>query len=202
VSSWHFNARALESLVELIGQSFVRSGGDMQAGRKLLDLVRDFDIEGNVGAEVLALPRASLPAAAPPVRHRLGRAAALHGYGRRDGAASKGGRSRARRAGSLGHHLHAPAVLGPAPQRSPVNRVRRFRTKPLRGSAHPVDGVEWVVGRTVSAPTRLEASDGAGRQRAIPAADHPSARSWMITDGSRSHGVKLGAAVSSRKRVT
>jgi hypothetical protein len=58
VSSWYFNppARALESLVELIGQSFVRSGGDMQAGRKLLDLLRGFGIEGNVRAEVLALP--------------------------------------------------------------------------------------------------------------------------------------------------
>jgi hypothetical protein len=58
VSSWHFNpsARALESLVELIGQSFMRSGGDIQAGRKLLDLLRGFGIEGNVRAEVLALP--------------------------------------------------------------------------------------------------------------------------------------------------
>jgi ubiquinone/menaquinone biosynthesis C-methylase UbiE len=58
VSSWHFNppARALESLIELIGQSFVRSGGDMHAGRKLLDLLRGFGIEGNVRAEVLALP--------------------------------------------------------------------------------------------------------------------------------------------------
>jgi SAM-dependent methyltransferase len=56
VSSWHFNppARALESLVELIGQSFVRSGGDIQAGLKLLDLLRGF--EGKVRAEVLALP--------------------------------------------------------------------------------------------------------------------------------------------------
>jgi ubiquinone/menaquinone biosynthesis C-methylase UbiE len=58
VSSWHFNppARALESLVELIGQSFVQSGGDMQAGRQLLDLLRGFGIEANVRAEVLALP--------------------------------------------------------------------------------------------------------------------------------------------------
>ena len=58
VCSWQFNppARALESLIELIGQSFVRSGGDMHAGRKLLDLLRDFGIEGNVRAEVLAFP--------------------------------------------------------------------------------------------------------------------------------------------------
>jgi SAM-dependent methyltransferase len=58
VRSWHFNppARALESLVELIGQSFVRSGGDIHAGLKLLDLLRAVDIEGNVRAKVLALP--------------------------------------------------------------------------------------------------------------------------------------------------
>ncbi len=58
VSSWHFNppARALESFIELVGQSFVRSGGDMYVGRQLLDLLRGFGIEGNVRAEVLALP--------------------------------------------------------------------------------------------------------------------------------------------------
>jgi ubiquinone/menaquinone biosynthesis C-methylase UbiE len=58
VSSWHFNppAHALESLIELIGQSFVRSGGDIQAGLKLLDLLGGFGIEGNIRAEVLALP--------------------------------------------------------------------------------------------------------------------------------------------------
>jgi ubiquinone/menaquinone biosynthesis C-methylase UbiE len=58
VNSWYFNppARALERLIELIGQSFVQSGGDIVAGRKLLDLLRGFGIEGNVRAEVLALP--------------------------------------------------------------------------------------------------------------------------------------------------
>ena len=58
VSSWNFNSPApgLEGLIELIGESFVRSGGDMHAGRKLLDLLRGFGIEGNVRAEVLALP--------------------------------------------------------------------------------------------------------------------------------------------------
>ena len=58
VNSWYFNppARALERLIELIGQSFVQSGGDIAAGRKLLDLLRGFGIEGNVRAEVLALP--------------------------------------------------------------------------------------------------------------------------------------------------
>ena len=58
VSSWNFNppVRALDSLVELIGQSFAQSGGDMHVGRQLLDLLRGFDIEGNVRAEVLALP--------------------------------------------------------------------------------------------------------------------------------------------------
>jgi SAM-dependent methyltransferase len=58
VGSWHFNppARALETLVELIGQSFAQSGGGTQAGLELLDLLRGFGIAGNVRAEVLALP--------------------------------------------------------------------------------------------------------------------------------------------------
>ncbi|MDF2753552.1 MAG: hypothetical protein K0S82_1935, partial [Gaiellaceae bacterium] len=38
-----------------IGQSFAQSGGDMHVGRKLLDLLRGFGIDGNVRAEVLAL---------------------------------------------------------------------------------------------------------------------------------------------------
>ena len=58
VSSWRFNrpARALERMVDLIGQVFVQSGGDMHAGLELLDLLRGFGIEGSVRAEVLALP--------------------------------------------------------------------------------------------------------------------------------------------------
>ena len=58
VSSWHFNppVRALERLIELIGQSFVKSGGSVHVGLELLDLLRAFGIEGNVRAEVVALP--------------------------------------------------------------------------------------------------------------------------------------------------
>jgi SAM-dependent methyltransferase len=58
VSSWHLNppAPALERLIELIGEAFVRSGGDMYAGRKLLHLLQGFDIDGNVRAEIVALP--------------------------------------------------------------------------------------------------------------------------------------------------
>ena len=58
VSSWHFNpsSPALERLIKLIGESFVQSGGDIQAGLTLLDLLRGSGIEGNVRAEVLALP--------------------------------------------------------------------------------------------------------------------------------------------------
>ena len=57
-SSWHFNppAPALESLIELIVEAFRLSGGDWFAGRKHLHLLREFGIEGNVSAEVLALP--------------------------------------------------------------------------------------------------------------------------------------------------
>jgi ubiquinone/menaquinone biosynthesis C-methylase UbiE len=58
VSSWHLNppAPSLERLIELIGEAFVRSGGDMYAGRKLLELVSSFGIDGNVRAEIVALP--------------------------------------------------------------------------------------------------------------------------------------------------
>jgi SAM-dependent methyltransferase len=57
-SSWHFNppASALERLIELIVEAFRVSGGDWFAGRRHLHLLREFGIEGNVRAEVLALP--------------------------------------------------------------------------------------------------------------------------------------------------
>jgi hypothetical protein len=56
--SWHFNppAPALERLIELIVEAFRLSGGDREAGRQHLHLLREFGIEGNVRAEVLALP--------------------------------------------------------------------------------------------------------------------------------------------------
>jgi SAM-dependent methyltransferase len=56
--SWHFNppAPALERLIALIVEAFLVSGGDWQAGRKHLHLLGEFGIEGNVRAEVLALP--------------------------------------------------------------------------------------------------------------------------------------------------
>ena len=58
VSSWHLNppAPALHRLIELIGEAFVLSGGEMDAGRKLLELLRSFDIDGSVRAEIVALP--------------------------------------------------------------------------------------------------------------------------------------------------
>jgi SAM-dependent methyltransferase len=56
--SWHFNppAPALQKLIELIKEAFRLSGGDLDAGRGNLDLLREFGIEGNVRAEVVALP--------------------------------------------------------------------------------------------------------------------------------------------------
>ena len=56
--SWHFNppAPALERLIELIEEAFLASGGDWKAGRNHLHLLREFGIEGNVSAEVVALP--------------------------------------------------------------------------------------------------------------------------------------------------
>jgi SAM-dependent methyltransferase len=55
--SWHFNppAQACEKLIALSCEAFAR-WGDADAGRKQLQLLRSFGIEGNVRAEVLALP--------------------------------------------------------------------------------------------------------------------------------------------------
>jgi hypothetical protein len=55
--SWHFNPRAeaCQELIALIQQAFAR-WGDAEAGRNHLELLRSFGIEGNVRAEVLALP--------------------------------------------------------------------------------------------------------------------------------------------------
>jgi SAM-dependent methyltransferase len=57
-ASWHFNppAPALERLIELIAEAFRLSGGDWEAGRTNLHLLRELGIEGNVRAEVVALP--------------------------------------------------------------------------------------------------------------------------------------------------
>jgi SAM-dependent methyltransferase len=55
--SWHFNppAPACERLIVLICEAFAR-WGDAEAGRKHLEFLRGVGIEGNVRAEVLALP--------------------------------------------------------------------------------------------------------------------------------------------------
>jgi SAM-dependent methyltransferase len=55
--SWHFNppAPSLQKLIELIKEAFRLSGGDWEAGRGHLDLLREFGIEGNVRADVVAL---------------------------------------------------------------------------------------------------------------------------------------------------
>lgn len=57
MASWHFNppAPALEALIALIMEAF-RQWGDLQAGRRHLELLRSVGIEGNVRAKVLALP--------------------------------------------------------------------------------------------------------------------------------------------------
>ena len=58
VASWHFNppAPALEKLIALIVETFRLSGGDWNAGRNHLHLLREFGIEGDLRAEVFALP--------------------------------------------------------------------------------------------------------------------------------------------------
>jgi SAM-dependent methyltransferase len=57
-STWHYNppAPALERLITLIKEAFRVSGGDLDAGRKNFHLLREFGIEGNLSAEVVALP--------------------------------------------------------------------------------------------------------------------------------------------------
>ena len=56
--SWLFNppAPALERLIELTIEAFRVSGGDWGAARHHLHLLREFAIEGNVRADVVALP--------------------------------------------------------------------------------------------------------------------------------------------------
>jgi SAM-dependent methyltransferase len=56
--TWHFNppAPALEKLIELIQEAFLLAGGDWQASRSHLHLLREFGIDGNVAADVVALP--------------------------------------------------------------------------------------------------------------------------------------------------
>jgi SAM-dependent methyltransferase len=55
--SWHFNppAKACQKLIALICEAFAR-WGDVEAGRKHLELLRSVNIDGNVRADVLALP--------------------------------------------------------------------------------------------------------------------------------------------------
>jgi SAM-dependent methyltransferase len=55
--SWHFNppAAGCQQLIVLSLEAFAR-WGDAEAGRNHLELLRSFGIEGNVRAEVLALP--------------------------------------------------------------------------------------------------------------------------------------------------
>jgi ubiquinone/menaquinone biosynthesis C-methylase UbiE len=57
-ASWHFNppAPALEQLIALSEETFRRSGGDWEAGRKHHELMRSFGIEAHLRAEILALP--------------------------------------------------------------------------------------------------------------------------------------------------
>ncbi|HEY1276370.1 MAG TPA: methyltransferase domain-containing protein [Thermoleophilaceae bacterium] len=56
--SWHYNppAPALERLIELIEEAFLARGGNWKAARNHLHLLREFGIEGNARAEVVALP--------------------------------------------------------------------------------------------------------------------------------------------------
>jgi SAM-dependent methyltransferase len=115
VASWHFNppAPALEKLIALIVETFRRTGGDWDAGRKHLDLFDSFGIQANVRAEVFALPPGH-----PYLRLPLQFATALEARllslaGAGEAAAHRRG-CRAEGAWPLGHHVHADPVLGEA----------------------------------------------------------------------------------------
>jgi len=56
-ASWHFNppAPALDRLIALILEAFRMSGGNFDAGREHLHLLREFGIEGTIRAKVVAL---------------------------------------------------------------------------------------------------------------------------------------------------
>lgn len=58
LSPWHLNppAPALERLIELIGKAFVGAGGEIDAGRRVFELLSSAGIDGNVRAEIVALP--------------------------------------------------------------------------------------------------------------------------------------------------
>ena len=117
VASWHFNppAPALEKLIALIVETFRLSGGDWNAGRNHLHLLREFGIEGDLGPRFCPSAGASVPPPAAAVRHGSRRAVAVTDHRRRAGDSPRAGRGRASDAWPLGHHVHPRAVLGPLP---------------------------------------------------------------------------------------
>ena len=118
----------MERLIELIGEAFVQSGGDMYAGRQLLELLRTVDIDGNVRAEVVALPsghpylRVPLQFATALERKLLTMVTAEELEQLRKDATAE-----LRGARALGHDIHAVAELGPAREIASVTGVMTLR---------------------------------------------------------------------------
>ena len=58
LGSWHFNppAPAAERLIALFTATFIAAGGDLNAGRRQFELLRQQGLEPEVRAEVVALP--------------------------------------------------------------------------------------------------------------------------------------------------
>jgi SAM-dependent methyltransferase len=58
LGSWHFNppAPAAERLIALFAEAFIAAGGDLNAGRRQVELLREAGLEPEVRAEVCALP--------------------------------------------------------------------------------------------------------------------------------------------------
>ncbi len=58
LGSWHFNppAPAAERLIALFAEAFIAAGGDLNAGRRQFELLREAGLDPEVRAEVYALP--------------------------------------------------------------------------------------------------------------------------------------------------
>jgi SAM-dependent methyltransferase len=58
LGSWHFNppAPAAERLIALFAEAFIAAGGDLNAGRRQFELLREAGLEPEIRAEVCALP--------------------------------------------------------------------------------------------------------------------------------------------------
>ena len=199
--SWHFNppAEGSQQLIALIHEAFSR-WGDAGAGRNHLDLLRSCGIEGNVRAEVLALPPGH-PYLWLPLQFSVGLEPRLLFVRERRGVAPapSGRRERASGTRSLGHHVHVDPVLGPdgdiahasqrrdrrAPAKSRVAACLRltpfcvWRCRVSWSQKSPNQGGAFV--QRQSCPRRKRWSDQQHRVRRSPVSTRSKPRSAAIS---------------------